>query len=394
MASKGYHQTSQSSKIAGRPRKEFFFFSTKVRPASTLPSHSGDQLRQIIMMAKQDVLWIESTVQAIDTARRRNLEERFNLNLIYYDCESTEQLKKRLKPGGPYANIVAIVRNGWLKAGPLAYQTPFASGVVPHYPPSLKLICCSGHGHDTADVKAITARGIWYCNTPNACTEAVANTGLFLVLDSFRYLTYAQWCARFDWMQSRDLGLRAVDPTNKSLGIVGFGDIGLSIAQKCEASFNMKIHYQGPRRKLDAEKALKQGATYHQAVDDMIPHIDCIVLAAPYTPETHHMLSKRQFSLAKKEGIRVVNIARGKMVDEDALLEALDNGQVVGAGLDVHANEPGINLKLKDNWRVTVLPHIGVCSYTSWENFEKTNLDNVEAFFGTGKPVTPVNQIE
>ncbi|KAK7418127.1 hypothetical protein QQX98_004102 [Neonectria punicea] len=341
---------------------------------------------------KPDILLIESTVQAADGQRRRALAERFNL--LYYDCESTDQFKERMRPGGPYAEIVAIVRNGWLKAGPLAYQVPFAADVVPHYPPSLKLICCSGHGHDTADIDAITAKGIWYCNTPNACTEAVANTTLALVLDSFRLLTYAQWCARFDWMQSRQLGTQAVDPSGRSLGVVGLGDIGLSVAQKCEAAFNMKIHYQGPRRKPEAEGTLKHGAIYHSRVDDMIPHIDCIVLAAPYTEDTHHLLSKKQFSMAKTGGLRVVNIARGKMVDEEALLEALESGQVVGAGLDVHANEPGINAKLKDNWRVTVLPHIGVCSRTSWENFERINLDNLEAFFDTGKPLTPVNVVQ
>lgn len=343
-------------------------------------------------MVKPSVLLIESTVQALDETRRRALAERFNL--IYYDCDSTSQFIERMRPGGPYANIVAIVRNGWLKAGPLAYLTPFATEIVAHYPPSLKLICCSGHGHDTADIDAITAKGIWYCNTPDACTEAVANTTLGLILDSFRYLTYAQWCARFNWMQSRELGMQAVDPSYKTLGVVGFGDIGLAIAQKCEAAFNMRIHYQGPRRKLQAEKLLKHGAVFHSTVNDMIPHVDCIVLAAPYSKETHHLLSKEQFSLVKKGGLRVVNIARGKMIDEEALLEALEVGQVVGAGLDVHANEPGINPKLRDNWRVTVLPHIGVCSRTSWENFEKINLDNVEAFFNSGKPITPVNNIE
>jgi lactate dehydrogenase-like 2-hydroxyacid dehydrogenase len=345
------------------------------------------------MSPKQDVLIIASTVQASDSARWKSVAERFDLNIISYDCESTEEFKDRLKPGGPYDKIVAIVRNGWLKAGPFAYQLPFSTDIVPYYPNTLKLICCSGHGHDAADVDAITARGIWYCNTPNACTEAVANTALSLVLDSFRFLTYAQWCARFEWFKSRDLGLEAVEPTHKSLGIVGLGDIGLAVARKCEAAFDMEIHYQGPRRKVEAEKLLKHPPTYHSSVDDMVPHVDCIVIAAPYTPSTHHLLSSRQFALAKEDGLRVVNIARGQMIDEDALLQALEDGKVVGIGLDVHAHEPGINPKFKDNWRVTVLPHIGVCSRSSWENFDRINLDNVEAFFSTRTPVTPVNNI-
>ncbi|KAL3466985.1 glyoxylate reductase [Aspergillus heterothallicus] len=347
------------------------------------------------MPSKPSILLIESTVQARDDVRRQALADKFNL--IYYDCTSTAQFKERLqKPGGPYSNIIAIVRNGWLKAGPFAYHTPFATDIVPHFPPSLRLICCSGHGHDTADIDALTARGIWYCNTPNACTEAVANTALALVLDAFRHLSYAQWCARYDWMASRSLGdasASSVDPTNKVLGIVGLGDIGLAIAQKCEAAFNMSIHYQGPRRKPDAEKFLRHSATYHSSVDAMIPLVDCILLAAPYTPATHHLLSREQFARAKAGGLRVVNIARGKMIDEDALLEALACGQVVGAGLDVHANEPGINPALRENWKVTVLPHIGVCSATSWEMFEKINLDNLMAFLETGRPLTPVNDI-
>jgi len=343
------------------------------------------------MDSKPTILLIDSAVQAVDVERRQKLAN--NFNLIQYDGKSPSQFIEDLKPGGRFANIVAIIRNGWHKAGKFAGQAFFTTDIVPHFPPSLKIICCSGHGYDSADIPAITARGIWYCNTPDACTEAVANTALSLVLDSFRHLSFAQWCARNDWMQSRDLGLTSVDPCGKSIGVVGLGDIGLAIAQKCEAAFQMKVHYQGPRRKPLAESRLVSGATYHLTVEEMIPEIDCIVLAAPYTQDTHHLLSSKQFSLAKEEGLRVVNIARGKMIDEDALIEALESRKVVGAGLDVHDNEPGVNPKLRDNWKVILLPHIGVCSRTSWENFERINLDNIEVFFATEKPLTPVNDI-
>jgi lactate dehydrogenase-like 2-hydroxyacid dehydrogenase len=343
------------------------------------------------MDTKPVILMLDSTVQVIDKTRREALSKKFDL--IYYDCEKIAQFIVDMKPGGRYANITAIVRNGWHKAGPYAKLAPFATEVVPHFPPSLKIICSSGHGYDAADIPALTARGIWYCNTPNACTEAVANTALSLVLDTFRYLSYAQWCARNDWQQSRSLGLEAVDPCGKAIGIIGLGDIGLAIAKKCEAAFQMKVHYQGPRRKPEAERMLANGAVHYASVNDIIPVVDCIVLAAPYTKETQHLLSTEQFALAKEGGLRVVNIARGGMIDEDALVAALKSGKVVGAGLDVHANEPGVNQDLKEDWRVTVLPHIGVCSRTSWENFERINLDNIEAFFETGVPLTPVNQI-
>ncbi|RDW93932.1 D-mandelate dehydrogenase-like dehydrogenase [Aspergillus mulundensis] len=340
-----------------------------------------------------DILLIESPVQAIDHARRESLVQKYNLNLIYYDCTTTTQFKERLAPGGAYSAITAILRNGWLKAGPYAYHTPFSAEFIPHFPPSLKLICCSGHGHDTADIPALTARGIWYCNTPNACTEAVANTGLALVLDSFRYLSYAQWCARYDWMASRALGLKAVDPRDKVLGIVGLGDIGLAIGRKCESALGMRVVYTGPRRKVDAERQLAGGARFYGSVDEMIPHIDCVVLSAPYTPATHHVLSHGQFARAKSGGLRVVNVARGKMLDEGALLEALEAGKVVGVGLDVHEDEPGVNDQLKENWMVTLLPHIGVCSESSWEGFESGNWGNLESWLRTGRPETPVNWV-
>lgn len=343
------------------------------------------------MTRKPVVLLVEGTVQVIDTARRRELDNKFRF--IKYDCSSIEQFIERLQPGGLYDGIDAIVRTGWLKAGAFADHQLFAADVVPHFPRTLRLICCTGHGYDAADINGLTERGIWYSNTPNACTEAVANTGLALVLETFRYLTFAQWSARFDWLKSRELGLKAVDPSGLVLGVVGLGDIGLEIAIKCEAALGMRIYYHGPRRKPVAEKRLRKGATYFDSLDEMIKTVDCVVLAAPYTKKTHHLLSRSQFALAKSSGLRVVNIARGKMIDEDALVEALDEGKVVGAGLDVFENEPAIHPKLRENWMVTLLPHIGVCSRSSWANFESGTFDNLEAFFATGKPATPVNNI-
>ena len=332
------------------------------------------------MAHKPAILLIESTVQAVNIQRRSELAKTFDL--LYYDCPTTTAFISALH--GPYSHITAIIRTGWHKVGPFATHRPFGPDVVPHFPPSLKLICSSGHGHDAADVPALTARGIWYCNTPDTCTEAVANTALALVLDTFRYLTYAGWCARYDWAASREIGLKAVDPCGKTLGVVGLGDIGMAVARKCEAALGMRVCYYGPRRK-------DVPWTYHADVDGLIVASDCIAIAAPYTEETHHLLDRRRLRL--KKGLRVVNIARGKMIDEEALVDALADGSIVGVGLDVHYDEPNINAKLRENWQVSLLPHVGVCSKTSWDNFEKVNWDNLEAFFRTGKPLTPVNNI-
>lgn len=338
------------------------------------------------------VLLVESDTQVIDHTRRSNLAE--DVDILIYDCKSIDEFEQRLQPGGIYSTITAILRTGWHKSGPYVSHNVFAEDVVRQYPASVKLCSSSGHGYDFAAVDAMTERGIWFSNTPGACTEAVANAGLSLVLETFRYFTYAQWCARYDWKASRSLGTQAVDPTGKKLGIVGMGSIGLEIAKKCEAALGTKTHYCGPRRKKSAEAALVDGAVYCSSLREMIPQIDCVVIAAPYTANTHHLLSAEEFDLAKKEGLRVVNVARGKMIDEAALLAALKDGRVVGAGLDVHENEPQVNEQLLENWKVTLLPHIGVCSRVSWANFERQQLDNLEAFLKDGKPCSPVNDVD
>ncbi|TVY13877.1 putative 2-hydroxyacid dehydrogenase, partial [Lachnellula arida] len=232
-----------------------------------------------------------------------------------------------------------------------------------------------------------------YCNTPDTCTEAVANTALYLILAAYRYFSFAERCARTDWALSRSLGMKAVDPLGTVLGVVGLGDIGTRIARKAALGLGMKICYYNRRRDVRREAQVGAEVSYCASLAELLGTADCVVLACPYTASTHHMLSGQEFGLAKEGGMRVVNIARGRLIDEAALLQAMRDQKVVGVGLDVHENEPGINGEWADNYMATVLPHIGVCSRTSWDGFEKVCWDNAEAFFETGKPLTPVNSI-
>ncbi|TVY50610.1 putative 2-hydroxyacid dehydrogenase, partial [Lachnellula cervina] len=209
----------------------------------------------------------------------------------------------------------------------------------------------------------------------------------------YRYFSFAERCARTDWAASRSLGLKAVDPLGTTLGVVGLGDIGTRIARKAALGLGMKICYYNRRRDVQRESQVGVEVEYCASLAELLSTADCVVLACPYTASTHHMLSAREFGLAKEGGMRVVNIARGRLIDEAALLQAMRDQKVVGVGLDVHEHEPGINGEWTDNYMATVLPHIGVCSRTSWDGFEKVCWDNAEAFFETGKPLTPVNSI-
>jgi len=346
-----------------------------------------------MMASKPIVLVVDSAVREIDEPRWKDICSRYEI--LTYDCTSETEFIHRLSPGGPYSRIQAIMRMGWLKAGPYAEHVLFSGEVLKHYPPTLKLITCSGHGYDAADIEKLTAMGIWYCNTPDTCTVPVANTALFLILNAFRYFTFAENCARTgNWLQSRRLGNLSTDPTNKILGIVGMGDIGRSIAVKASAGLSMKIHYHNRTRRETLEEDIPGGAIYHNSLESLLKVADCICLACPYTPTMHHMLSDAQFALAKPEGLRIVNIARGGLIDEAALLRAMKEGKVVGVGLDVHEKEPGVNEELKGDYMTTLLPHIGVCSKESWRGFENIALDNLESyFFGNGVPVGPVNRV-
>ncbi|PLB52499.1 glyoxylate reductase [Aspergillus steynii IBT 23096] len=342
---------------------------------------------------KPTILLLRSPVSHNDPATTTHLNTLFNI--LEYDCPTIADFISALSPGGKYSNISAIVRTGWLKAGPYASHLLFQGEPITHYPPSLKLICCSGHGFDAADIPRLTQRGILYCNTPDTCTVPVANVAVQLVLNTFRYLSFAEHCVRSEqWMKSRELGLKAVDPEGMVLGVVGMGCIGREIARRAKGGLGMRIHYFNRRRVEDLKSGMED-AMYEESLEALIRVSDCLVLACPYTTEMHHMLSRREFALAKEGGLRVVNIARGKLVDEEALLEAMDEGKVVGVGLDVHEHEPQVNPRLLADPMVTVLPHIGVCSQTTWKEFDRVSFENLEEFFyGSGVPKSAVNVVE
>ncbi|KAI0015433.1 glyoxylate reductase [Xylariomycetidae sp. FL0641] len=348
--------------------------------------------------SKPTVLLILSSVRGDPTPTWTRVLSRFNV--LHYDCGTPDEFAAQLRPGGRYAGIDAIVRTGWLKAGPYAGHQLFrGAALLAAYPPSLRYVGCSGHGHDAADVAALAARGVAYANTPDTCTDAVANTALYLLLAAYRAFSFAERCARADdgWPASRAVGPVATDPAGQVLGVVGLGDIGAALARKAAAALGMRVHYHNRRRcRPEVEATVPGGAVYHDSLASLAAAADCLCLACPLTEATRHLLSGAFFErLGPGKRIRIVNIARGGLIDEEALLAAMERGQVVGVGLDVHANEPGVNPRLKDNYWVTVLPHIGVASRTTWNQFDEVNLRNLEEFFfGDKKKVTIVNGVE
>ncbi|EEH49653.1 uncharacterized protein PADG_05732 [Paracoccidioides brasiliensis Pb18] len=342
--------------------------------------------------SKPTILFVGNTIRYA-TNQWEKFQERFTI--IPYTSQSKAEFISNLQPGGPYSTINGIFRPSVLK--PQVNLPLLDKELISHLPTTCKIIASASHGYDGIDTEELARRGIWYCNGAGGANDSTADIALFLILAAFRYTTFTEGRLR----EMREAKYFRVEKDvipcsnvtrNRILGVVGMGEIGVQISLRAKA-FGMKIHYFCRTRKGADVEASLGGATYHSTLEGMLAVADCLVLACPHTPETHHILNRDTFAVMKK-GIRVVNIGRGKCIDEDALADALETGKVAGAGLDVYHDEPVINPRLLNNMRITLLPHMGGCCADTYENFERITMDNLEAYFhGDGKPITPVNHV-
>ena len=234
--------------------------------------------------------------------------------------------------------------------------------------------------------------GIIYCNSRGASTEAVADMALYHILSVFRHMTISSLSARSldpDEFRNahRQLPYIAHNPRDHTLGIIGLGDIGSAIARKAKMAFGMKITYNDILQKpkdLEAEV----DATFYPNREEMLAISDCVLIATPFAG---HKLITSALLTHFKPGARLVNIARGSLVDEDALADALESGKLSAVGMDVHADEPRVNERLAKNLNVTMTSHTGGGALETVKGFERLAMENVEAVLGGGDAITPVN---
>jgi glyoxylate reductase len=222
-------------------------------------------------------------------------------------------------------------------------------------PSGVEAIATYSVGLDHLDLQAAKARGLAVFNTPGVLASSVAETALLLVLGAARRLTESIALVRGGtWPGWTACQLNGTELAGKTLAILGMGEIGRAIAQRARG-FGMEIAYSN-RRRLDP--AAEGGATYVPDPDALIRLADVLVLAAPSTEATRGFLSARRLRLARS-GLIVVNVARGDLVVDDDLIEALRSGQVGAAGLDVLNNEPRFDARYLELPNVVLLPHIG-----------------------------------
>lgn len=251
----------------------------------------------------------------------------------------------------------------------------------------LKLIANYGVGYNTIDINYAASKGIAVTNTPDSVLEPTAELCFALILATARrigfYNNKLHNKDKLGWGIFDNLGLPVY---GKTLGIFGMGRIGQAVARRALAS-GMKIIYHN-RRRLNEEIEQKYAATFVD-FDTLLLKSDFVSLNAPATADTFHLMGKEQFEKMKPSAV-FVNTARGSLVDEKALAEALINKKIFAAGLDVFENEPNIYPPLLELENVVLTPHAGTSTFDGRMNMEKEVAMNIINFF-EGKPVSRVN---
>ncbi|MGN2435235.1 2-hydroxyacid dehydrogenase [Pseudomonas syringae] len=220
----------------------------------------------------------------------------------------------------------------------------------------LEVVSSISVGYDNYDVGYLSERGILLTNTPDVLTESTADLGFSLIMSSARRVAELDaYTKAGHWTRSIEAPHFGTDVHGKTLGIVGMGNIGAAIARRGRLGFNMPILYSGNSRKTELEQEL--GAQF-RSLDQLLAEADFVCLVVPLSEKTRHLIGRRELSLMKPGAI-LVNIARGPIVDEPALIEALQNGTIRGAGLDVYEKEPLSESPLFQLKNAVTLPHVG-----------------------------------
>ncbi|KAI1122252.1 D-isomer specific 2-hydroxyacid dehydrogenase [Nemania abortiva] len=262
----------------------------------------------------------------------------------------------------------------------LAVTGKFDEELIQALPQSVRFLCHNGAGYDNIDTAACTDRSILVSNCPKVVDDATADTAVFLILAALRGFNNGIMAIRNGtWTGQVPPPPLGHDPQGKVLGILGMGGIGRNLKKKVEV-FGMRCIYHN-RTQLSCQ--LADGAEY-VGFDELLARSDVLSLSLPLNSKTRNIISTNEFAKMKR-GIIIVNTARGGVLDEDALVKALDEGQVLSVGLDVYQNEPNIHPGLLSNPHVCLLPHMGTSSVETKTKMEEWNIGNVRAVLQMGR---------
>ena len=262
----------------------------------------------------------------------------------------------------------------------------FDAAVIAKLPVTLRILSTYSVGQEHIDLDAARARGLPVLTTPDVLSDAVAEMAIFLMLGAARRAHEAtQLLYGRRWIGWTPTQLVGVEVTGTRMGVLGMGRIGRTIARRGQG-FDMQIHYHN-RSRLDA--SLEAGATFHPTIEGLMATSDVLVLAAPSTPQTRRSINAARLALMPKGGI-IVNIARGDLIDDDALIAALNSGAIAAAGLDVFNNEPRLDERYLNLQNVFLQPHQGSSTLKARLKMGQILLDGFDAVLA-GRPA--VNRV-
>ena len=252
----------------------------------------------------------------------------------------------------------------------------------------LEVVSSVSVGYDNYDVAYLTERGIALTNTPDVLTESTADLGFALIMSAARRTAELDaWTKAGQWQATVGPAHFGSDVFGKTLGIVGLGNIGAAIARRGHLGFNMPVIYSGNSRKPALEQEL--GARY-VSLEQLLGEADFVCLVVPLSEKTHHLIGAEQLKQMKRSAF-LINISRGPVVDEAALVDALKDGTIRGAGLDVYEKEPLSESPLFALSNAVTLPHVGSATAETREAMANRAIDNLRAALLGERPRDLVN---
>lgn len=307
-------------------------------------------------------------------AKKMNFDGKLDFSVLssdvtVYDDTTEQQLSERIQG----ANII------------VTKEMPVSAEMIQKFPESVKLICEAGTGYNNINLEATRKKGITVCNIPSYSTERVAHTAIMMILNlssAMQVQMKMLACGNHDNF-TRNLQVPHVEVNGKTLGIIGAGHIGRKVIQIAQAlDMNILVYTRTPR---EDEKGI-----HYVSLEELLKNSDYISMHCPLTESTKHMINKESLSLMKPSAF-IINTSRGALIDEAALIEALENGTIAGAGLDVQETEPPEeNSPLYTMDQVLLTPHMGWKGLETRQRLVSILADNIKQFM-EGNPINVVS---
>ncbi|KAI0251140.1 hypothetical protein BJV78DRAFT_1212991 [Lactifluus subvellereus] len=297
--------------------------------------------------------------------------------VVSMDSPDRADFVKNLQEGGRYEGTVAIYREN----SSAERVGVFDGALIAALPPGVRWIAHNGAGYDQINVNACKEKGITVSNTPVAVDDATATTALYLIISAFRHFSLGERSLRAGRWNSDISSSLTHDLTGKTLAILGLGGIGFRLAELARA-FPMRVVYHSRRRVEETPDWCEYFG--QERLDEFLGLADVLSVHVPLRPDTEGLVGEEIIRKLKR-GAVLVNTARGKVVDEAALIRALEDGHLGAVGLDVYPNEPAVNPRLLDFPNATLLPHLGTATRDSQRKMEVRALTNIRDYLVKGK---------